>query len=196
MEILRRPRLHRMKAALLPEPGIQVLDIPLLRHDIDPDTDQAHEPVRNYALVLVSGVHNSTLQAIEYAETLQATDIRAISFGLEPARTERLGNEWLEARIPHPLEIEDSPFRDMGQSLLHYIRPFDPNGTDRVITVIIPEVVLGKTRHNLLHGQTALLVKRRLLFERGVVVVSVPYHMDTKSPGSRALVERAVTPPT
>ena len=183
IEIIRRPRIHRMKASLVAEPGIQVLDVPLLREDIDPNVDQAHEPVRNYVIVLVSRVHNSTLQAIEYAETLQPTDIRAISFGLDPTATERLGNEWLEARVPHPLEIEDSPFRDIGESLIRYIRPFKPDGTNRVVTVILPEFVVGKTRHNLLHGHTALLVKRRLLFEPGVVVVSVPYHIEVKPQG-------------
>jgi hypothetical protein len=45
------------------------------------------------------------------------------------------------------------------------------------VTVIIPEFVVQKTRHQLLHGQTALIVKRHLLFERGVVLASVPYHL-------------------
>ncbi len=67
------------------------------------------EPARNYVLVLVAGVHNATLQAIEYAETLRPTNIRAVSFGLAPAATEKLGNGWLASGIPHPLEIDDSP---------------------------------------------------------------------------------------
>lgn len=50
-------------------------------------------------------------------------------------------------------------------------------GPDRVVTVVIPEFVVDKMRHQVLHGQTALLVKRHLLFERGVVVASVPYHL-------------------
>ena len=177
LEIFIRPRLHRLKAALLAEPGIQVLDVPMVQEDIDPAVDQTHEPGRNYVIILVSGVHNATLQAIEFAETLRPTDIRAVSFGLDATRTDRLGDEWLAAQIPHPLEIEDSPFRDIGESLVRYIRTLHPDGINRVVTVVIPEFVVGKTRHNLLHGQTALVVKRRLLFEPGVVAVSVPYHL-------------------
>jgi amino acid transporter len=176
-EVLRRPGTHRLKGWLLNEPGVQVMDIPLLRHEIDPDVDQAHEPARNFAVVLISGVTNATLQAIEYAETLRPTNIRAVSFGLDPAETEKLGNEWLDAAIPHPLEIDDSPFRDLGTSLLGYLRPFRADGANVVITVILPEFVTEKHRHRILHGQTALILKRHLLFEPGVVTVSVPYHL-------------------
>lgn len=176
-EIILRPRLHRLKASLLFAEGVQVMDVPILREHIDASHDETHEPARNYTLVLVSGVSNATLQAIEYAETLQSVDLRAVSFGLDEEASEGLGNAWLEAQVPHPLEIEASPFRDIGTSLAHYIRQFKADGIDRQVTVVLPEFVVTKKRHQILHNQTALLVKRRLLFERGVVVVSVPYHL-------------------
>lgn len=177
LEIIRHPGLHRLKAKLVKEPDIQVLDIPLVAADIDPGVDQAHEPARHHAVVLISAVHNAVLEAIEYAETLNPTDVRAVSFGLDPEETEQLGDRWLEARVPHPLEIEESPYRDLGESVVRYINRFSPDGVDRVVTVVIPEFIVAKQRHQILHGHTALIVKRRLLFEKGVVVVSVPYHL-------------------
>lgn len=176
-EIIKKPGLHRLKAQLVREPDIQVLDIPLLREDIDEQVDQAHEPGRNHVIVLISAVHNAMLQAIEYAETLRPTDIRAVSFGLDPEQTEKIGDEWLRAQVPHPLEIEESPFRDLGISLERYLDRFNPDGLDVVVTIVIPEFIVRKRRHQVLHGQTALIVKRRMLFESGVVVVSVPYHL-------------------
>ena len=180
-EILRRPRLHRLKASFLPERGVQIMDLPILRSEIDTERDETKEPARHYVLILVKGVHNATLQAIEYAESLSATDLRAVSFGLDPAATEKLGDEWLQSEIPIPLEIHESPFRDIGQSLASYIEQFRPDGRDRVVTVVLPEFVVSKLRHQFLHGQTALLVKRHLLFIRGVVVASVPYHLEERS---------------
>ena len=177
-QILRQPGLQRLKASFLREPGIQVLDIPLDRSEATTDAYRSIEPARNYVLVLVAGVHNATLQAIEYAETLRPTDLRAVSFGLDPAATERLGNDWLASGIPHPLEIDDSPFRDIGGSLIDYVHRFKPDGVKRVVTVVMPEFIVSKRRHQLLHGQTALIIKSRLLFERGVVAVSVPYHIE------------------
>lgn len=177
-EVVRRPRLHRLKASLLTLAGVQVLDVPILRDEIDPTVDEAREPAQNFAVVLVSGVHNATLQAIEFAETLSPSDIRALSFGLEPADSERLGNEWLQAGIPVPLEMQACPFRDIGTCLVQYLRDLRRDDPTRVITVVLPEFIVDKVRHQFLHGQTALLIKRHLLFEPGVVVASVPYHLN------------------
>ena len=178
-ELVRGWRVHRMKAAMRREIGVQVLDIPLLDDEIDPTTDQAHEPARNYVCVLISGVNNASLQAVEYGETLRPTSLRGLHFALDPAEAEGIGEEWLGARVPHPLEIEDSPFRDIGLSLVNYLRnEFDPDGIDRVVTILIPEFIVRKRRHEVLHNQTALVViKRRMLFERGVVVASVPFYL-------------------
>lgn len=177
LEVFRRPGLTRLKASLLTTRGIQLLNVPMVRDEIDPSVDEAVEPARNHILVLVSGVHNAALQAIEYAESLNATDIRAVSFGLDTAETEELGNLWLQARVAHPLEIEASPFRDIGLSLREYIRQFGADGSHRMVTVVMPEFVVTKKHHQILHGQTALIVKRHVLFERGVAAVSVPYHL-------------------
>jgi amino acid transporter len=178
-ELLRGFRLHRMKAVMRRESGVQLLDLPVVEEDIEPNVDQAHEPARNYVCVLVAGVHNAALQAIEYAETLRPTDLRAVHLSLDAAESEEVGEEWLAAGVPLPLEIEDSPFRDIGLTLLNYIRKeFDPDGLNRVATVVLPEFIVKKRRHEILHNQTALIViKRRLLFEKGVVVVSVPFHL-------------------
>ncbi|MDQ3767726.1 MAG: hypothetical protein M3346_10320, partial [Actinomycetota bacterium] len=177
IEVLRNPGLTRLKASMLVEPDVQVMDLPITQDKSDQASFEIHEPLRNYVCVLVSGVHNATLQAMEFAETLRPTDIRAINFGLDPRASERLGDQWLEHGIQHPLEIEDSPFRDLGSSLTHYVRKFKADGTKRVVTVIIPEFITPKRRHRLLHNQTALTVKGRMLLEEGVVVVSVPYHL-------------------
>ncbi|MGH2699112.1 MAG: DNA-binding protein, partial [Actinomycetota bacterium] len=145
---------------------------------IEPGRDETEEPARNYVVVLVSGVHNATLQALEYAETLTPTDLRAVSFGLDPAATEKLGDDWMRSRIPVSLELHESAYRDMGRSLAGYVKQFQADGKNRIVTIVIPEFIVGKLRHQFLHGQTALLVKRHLLFERGVVVASVPYHLE------------------
>ena len=177
-EIVRRPRIQRLKASFLPERRVQILDIPAFRDDVLPGREESLEPARNYVVVLVSGVHNATLQAIEYAETLGPADLRAVSFGLDPDATDRLAERWLTYKIPVPLELHESPYRDIGQSLVSYLQQFGADGLNRVVTVVIPEFFVGKFRHQLLHGQTALLVKRHLLFERGIVVASVPYHLE------------------
>lgn len=178
LELVRRLGGQRLKASLLRERGVQVLNIPLVVGDVVPGVDPTMEPARNIAVVLVSGVHNATLQAIEYAETLRPAQLHAVSLGIEEEETSALGDSWLSERIPHPLEIEAAPFRDLGGALTAYLSQFDCDGRERVVTVVIPEFVVPSKRHQVLHGQTALIVKRHLLFQKGVVVASVPYYLD------------------
>jgi hypothetical protein len=57
-----------------------------------------------------------------------------------------------------------------------------------VITVFVPEYVVGRWWEQLLHNQSALRLKARLLFEPGVMVTSVPWqlrstrHLDQPTP--------------
>ena len=62
--------------------------------------------------------------------------------------------------------------------MLAYLDELDAEYDNDIITVILPEFVLTKWWEQLLHNQSALLLKGRLLFRRNTVVVSVPYHID------------------
>ncbi|HJQ07395.1 MAG TPA: DNA-binding protein, partial [Nocardioides sp.] len=49
--------------------------------------------------------------------------------------------------------------------------------------VYIPEYVVGRWWEHLLHNQTALRLKGRLLFTPGVMVTSVPYQLQSSKIG-------------
>lgn len=168
---------QRLKADLVSEHNVQVMNVPFFTYDVLPENDNSTEPVENHVVVLVSSVNNASLNALSYASTLQATSLKAVNFGLDPDGAERLGDDWLQEDIPLPLELDESPFRDIGRSTRSYVRRFKPTGYERTVTIVVPEFVT-KGRHRLLHGQTALILKRHLLLERGVAVVSVPFHLE------------------
>ena len=176
IEVFTHPSVHRLKGGLLNEPGIQVLDIPVLQDEISGGVDaERHIFEEHHVIVLLSGVHNATLQAIEYAKTLQGTDLRGLNIVFDDSKTDAIRDEWAADGIPHDLEVEVSPFRDLGATVTEYVRRFEADGQDRVVTLVLPEFIVEKRRHQLLHNQTALIVKGRMLLEPGVVVVSVPY---------------------
>jgi hypothetical protein len=49
------------------------------------------------------------------------------------------------------------------------------------VTVVLPELVVRRRWEHLLHNQTALFMKRLLLFEPHVVVTSVPFHIEERN---------------
>jgi hypothetical protein len=160
--------------ALLFEPGIVVTDVPTIEgteHVLVPGRRLRHE-----VAVLVSGVHNATLRAIHYARCLHADATRAVHVSVEEKETEAITRDWREWDPGLPLEVIDSPYREIGQPLLDYLHGLrgDP-GT--VITVVLPEFLPAKLWHHALHNQTALTLKRLFIREPGIVLTSVPYRL-------------------
>ncbi len=101
--------------------------------------------------------------------------MRALSINLSTENSSRILYEWADWDLRIPLELLDSPFRSIEDSVRAYVRDFAPDGRRVVVTAVLPEFIVPHWYHRPLHNQTALLVKGALLFERGVVVTSVPY---------------------
>jgi amino acid transporter len=179
-ERFRRPSLlsatgrtsFRLKLRLLAEPGVVVADVPVVA---DREGPEGREPKELAVRVLLADVHGAALRAVNYARALGAPDTRAVSFALDPEEARRFEQDWAKAGAPFPLDLSDAPYRDLGAPLLAYLRALtaDP---DVVVNVVMPEIVVrGWPR--LLHNQRALYLKRRLLFERHVILSSVPYQL-------------------
>jgi amino acid transporter len=174
--LLRRAALIRLKGGLLRERNIVVTDVPVLVDEGRPVGVDARPliPQRTVALVFVSAVHDPTIRAVNYAETLEASETRAIYFDLDPEAAHRMQEEWSEAGIRIPLDIVEAPFRDLTRPTIEEVRRFTSRpGT--LVLVVLPEFVVSRWWHRLLHNQNALFVKRLLLFEPNVVLSSVPF---------------------
>ena len=145
-------------------------------------------PSRNHAVVLVSRLHLPTLRALAYARATRPSSLEAVTVRIDDEDTERLQREWANQDINIPLKILDSPYREMTRPVLGYIRGLRRQSPRDVVTVFIPEYVVGRWWEQLLHNQSALRLKARLLFEPGVMVTSVPWQLQsaTSSPLNEA----------
>jgi hypothetical protein len=174
---LRRPALLALKFRLLDLPGVVLADVPVVAAE---DAPADGGPAAVDVLVPVSAVNDPTLRALDYALSLRARSIRAIHIALgaeseQPAAS--VLRDWEAAGLPVPLEVIPSPYRDLGAPLLDEVRRItsDP---DAICAVVMPEAVLRRRRHRLLHNQRALFIKRLLIFEERTVLVAVPYQLD------------------
>jgi hypothetical protein len=161
-----------LKLRLLTEPGVVMTDVPVLGQRVK----EWRAPKRAACRILVSGAHAASMRAVNDANTLGLEDRRAVFFAFDAEEAARVERDWNERRMQIPLEIEEAPFRDLGDPLLRYLRRItaDP---DTVAVVLMPELVFSGTAR-LLHNQRALYVKRLLLFEPRVIHASVPYRLD------------------
>jgi len=174
----RKRAVVRLKAGLLREHDVVVADVPVRMNGNGnaPSVDRGLIPHRTVALVFVSGVHDASIRALNYARTLGATETRAVYFDLDPDAARRMEQEWPLA-LGVPLDIVEAPFRDLTGPIQAEVRRVTARpGT--LCAVIIPEVVVSNRLHVPLHGQNALFVKRLLLYEPRVVLSSVPYQLE------------------
>jgi amino acid transporter len=167
-----------LKAAMLFESQVVLTDVPSPPEGESGDRDAGPiAPTRNVALVLVSAVHNATLRALEYANAIDPTEVRAVTFNVDERETRKVMTEWAQMGIDASLEVLDSPYREVARPLVKLVRQIRASSPGTVVTVIVPEFVVREWWHQFLHNQTALGIKAALLFEPGVVVTSVPYHL-------------------
>ncbi|QBX56921.1 APC family permease [Nocardioides seonyuensis] len=134
-------------------------------------------PTRVHAVVLVSKLHKPTLRALAFAKATRPNVLEGICVSVDSERTNQLLKEWDERRLDVPLKVLYSPYREVVRPIVEYtqaIRKASPRG---VVAVYIPEYVVGRWWEQLLHNQTALRLKGRLLFSPGVMVISVPFQL-------------------
>jgi amino acid transporter len=147
-------------AALRVDPGIKV---PEIQHTV---------------VVLVGPkVHLGVIEAIAYAKSLRPDFLHAVSVAYEPDQADQLRGQWQRFEIDVPLDVLESPYREINRPVLEYVEELDRRWNSDVVTVIIPELVVRRWWQQLLHNQTALWLKARLLFREGTVVTSVPSHV-------------------
>jgi amino acid transporter len=143
---------------------------------VDDDEDMTL-PSRTHAIVLVSKIHKPTLRAINYARAMRPTTLEAVTVNVDPEETRALQREWDRRAIPVPLKVLDSPFREVTDPVIEYVRDVRRSSPRDLVTVLIPEYVVGHWWEHLLHNQSALRLKGRLLFTPGVMVTSVPWQL-------------------
>jgi amino acid transporter len=143
---------------------------------VDEDEDMML-PARSHVIVLVSKIHKPTLRAVAYARAMRPSTLEAVTVSVDPDETRALQREWDRRGIPVPLKVLDSPFREVTDPVIDYVRSLRSGSPRDLVTVLIPEYVVGHWWEHLLHNQSALRLKGRLLFTPGVMVTSVPWQL-------------------
>ncbi|HCA87304.1 MAG TPA: DNA-binding protein [Streptomyces sp.] len=155
-----------------------------------PDDDTVR-PSRVHSIVLVSKVHKPTLRALAYAKLMRSGTLEALSISVDPAETRALRVEWEQRGIDVPLKVLDSPYREITRPIVEYVKGLRKDSPRDAVSVYIPEYVVGHWYEQLLHNQSALRLKGRLLFTPGVMVTSVPYQLESSELAKRRARKRA-----
>ncbi|MBY6366322.1 APC family permease [Rhodococcoides corynebacterioides] len=148
-------------------------------------------PSRTHSIVLVSKLHSPTLRALAYARATRPDTLEAITVNVDEADTRALVRDWEKSDVTVPLKVVESPYREITKPVLDYVRRVKRDSPRDVVTVFIPEYVVGHWWEQVLHNQSALRLKSRLLFQPGVMVTSVPWQLNSSERAKRESLQNA-----
>lgn len=143
-----------------------------------PETPLSPQAIRVRAIVPVADLSVKSRQALAYALAVTSADrVFAVHVTDAEERGEAFQRAWKDARAGGHLVVIESPFRSLLGPLIAYVDAMQEAHPTDVITVILPEYVPRHWWEHLLHNQTAFRIKAALLFRPGIIVSSVPYHV-------------------
>ncbi|MEV0847169.1 APC family permease [Streptomyces sp. NPDC049954] len=156
----------------------------------EPTREDIVRPSRVHSIVLVSRLHRPTMRALGYAKIMRSDSLEALSIMVDAEETKALRAEWDRRGIEVPLKILDSPYREITRPVVEYVKRLRKENPRDIVSVIIPEYVVGHWYEHLLHNQSALRLKGRLLFTPGVMVTSVAYQLESSEVAKRRVRRR------
>ncbi|HEY9076237.1 MAG TPA: APC family permease [Anaerolineaceae bacterium] len=132
---------------------------------------------RHRVLVLIAGVHRGSLAALTYAKSL-STDVTAVHVSIDPQESIKVREKWSLYGEGTRLVVLESPYRLMVEPVIEYIdKLLEFRQPNELLTIVVPQFVPSHWWENLLHNQTALLLRFALMFKPGLVIVEVPYQV-------------------
>jgi amino acid transporter len=146
--------------------------------DLVPEPAGMVLPAHIHAVVLVSRLHKPALRALGYARATRPDTLTALTVATDPDEVRDLQRQWAQRGIAVPLTVVDSRYRDITGPVLEHVAAIRRAGPRDLTVVYVPEYVVGRWWEQVLHNQSALRLKARLLFQPNVVVTSVPWHLD------------------
>jgi hypothetical protein len=179
--------IHGAWIVVIAMPAIYLLMTGVRRHyervarQLIPDQSGMVLPARIHAVVLVSTLHKPALRALAYARATRPDTLTALTVATNQREVRELQRQWAERGIPVPLTVVESRYRDITGPVLEFVAGTRLSGPRDLIVVYLPEYVVRRWWEQVLHNQSALRLKARLLFQPGVMVTSVPWQLDARS---------------
>jgi amino acid transporter len=147
--------------------------------EVEVDSTTTFGSTGDHAIVLVGKMQKPALKALDYAIAARHQSIEAVTVSIDEEATEKLQKQWRQMNIHVPLTIIDSPYRDFGVPLIKYIKSRREEHGSEVVTVYLPQYIVGHWWEGLLHNHRARRISKQLMMCHGVTIALVPWLLDS-----------------
>ncbi|MCG7433386.1 APC family permease [Kocuria indica] len=136
-------------------------------------------PSRVHSIIVVTSVRKPVVHALTYARASRPSSLEAVVVDTDRARTEQIVKQWEALEVPVPITVLASPYRDTVGPVVAHIRGIRRKSPRDLVIVYLPEYVVGRGWERFLHNQAIRPLRTRLHYERGVMIASVPWHLES-----------------
>jgi hypothetical protein len=150
-----------------------------VEHEIRLDDESHFGAVGDVAIVLVGRLQKPVMKAVDYALAARHDKTMAVHVSVDEDDTQRLQDEWTAHRMPIPLVIVESPYRSFAGPLASFLRAYRDKHGSSVVTVYLPQYIVGHWWEGVLHNRRARRLTNALLLIHGVTVTLVPWLLDS-----------------
>ncbi|WP_435854441.1 APC family permease [Streptomyces subrutilus] len=140
------------------------------------EDEELPEEVRNLSVVALATLDLASMRTLAYAASLQQP-VLVLHISLSDHEGRRFRDYWTLWGDHLPMEVIVSPYRAVVAPLVHYLEALHHRHPELTLTVILPEIVTRRRRHQLLHSRTASRLRRSLRPLPKIVITTVPFHL-------------------
>ena len=142
------------------------------------EAEETPEQLHHLIIVTLAALDLPGVRALAYAASLHQP-VLALHVSPAPDEAERFRGYWHAWGDHLPLEVLVSPYRAIVAPMINYIESLHRERSDLTITVIVPEIVVRRWWHRLLHNQIAPRLRRALRPLPKIVITTVPFHVSS-----------------
>ncbi|MEW1963025.1 APC family permease [Microbacterium sp. NPDC077644] len=150
-----------------------------VEHEVAMDDDTRFGASGDVAIVLVNRLQKPVMKALDYAVAADHDKTFAVHIASGGEDAEQLQREWHAHGIPVPLVIVDSPYRTYAQPVAQFIERYREKHGPSVVTVYLPQYIVGHWWERLLHNRRARRIANQLMLVHGVSITLVPWLLDS-----------------
>jgi amino acid transporter len=150
-----------------------------VEHEIRMDEDVHFGSSGDVAIVLVNRLQKPVMKAIDYALAANHDKTLAVHVAITDEDAAKLQKEWAEHDMPLPLVIIDSPYRTYSSPVSTFIKKYRENNGSAVVTVYLPQFIVGHWWESLLHNRRSRRLAQQLMLVHGVTITLVPWLLDS-----------------
>lgn len=176
---------HGAWLVFLAIPVLSILMIGVHRYYRDVAHETAMDDTVHYgssgdvAIVLVGRLQKPVAKAVDYALAANHSKTLAVHVAVTAEEADAVQADWQLHNMPLPLVTIESPYRHYASPLIEFIEQYREKHGSAIVTVYLPQYIVGHWWETLLHNRRARRIAQQLMLVHGVSITLVPWLLDS-----------------